>query len=157
MPAAPSIRLATALCLALCMPSVGAAQPVGAVPTPTPVQIRPRIGLALGPLTSSHGAARFVLVPSTSISFEGCTPDISALATSARLGGSPTCSAAPSIWGAWVESGSVFETPQDAVIHSDLSAGLLVDTVIGALLVSGSVVGDDRSPAFYVALGRPFW
>ena len=58
--------------------------------------------------------------------------------------------------GAWVESGSAFQTREDADIHSDLSGGLLIDTVIGALLVSGSV-GDDGSPAFYVALGRPFW
>ena len=58
--------------------------------------------------------------------------------------------------GAWVESGSAFQTRDDADIHSDLSAGLLIDTVIGALLVSGSL-GDDGSSAFYVALGRPFW
>ena len=57
---------------------------------------------------------------------------------------------------AWFESGSAFETPRDAVVHSDLSGGLLVDTLMGALLVSGSV-GDDGSGAFYVALGRPFW
>ena len=43
-----------------------------------------------------------------------------------------------------------------AAVHSDLSGGLLVDTLLGALLVSGSV-GDDGSTALYVALGRPFW
>jgi hypothetical protein len=58
--------------------------------------------------------------------------------------------------GAWGESASAFQTREDADIHSDLSAGLLIDTVIGALLASGSV-GDDGSTAFYVALGRPFW
>lgn len=58
--------------------------------------------------------------------------------------------------GAWLESGSAFEAWEDADIHSDLSAGLLIETVIGALLVSGSL-GDDGSSAFYVALGRPFW
>ncbi len=58
--------------------------------------------------------------------------------------------------GAWVESGSAFDRRQDAVTHSDLSGGLLVDTVLGALLVSGSV-GGDGSSALYIALGRPFW
>ena len=58
--------------------------------------------------------------------------------------------------GAWVESGSAFERRQDAVTHSNLSGGVLVDTVLGALLVSGSV-GNDGSTALHIALGRPFW
>ena len=33
---------------------------------------------------------------------------------------------------------------------------VLVDTLMGALLVSGSI-GPDGAAAFYVALGRPFW
>ena len=41
MAAGPSIRVATAIGLTLCLPIVGAAQPVG-------VEVRPRIGLALG-------------------------------------------------------------------------------------------------------------
>jgi NTE family protein len=41
MAAGPSIRIATAIGLTLCLPIVGAAQPVG-------VEVRPRIGLALG-------------------------------------------------------------------------------------------------------------
>ena len=41
-------RIAIALCLSLCAPSVGVAQPARAASTPAPVQTRPRIGLALG-------------------------------------------------------------------------------------------------------------
>ena len=73
-----------------------------------------------------------------------------------RIGRLPDLVGGPIHLVAWFESGSAFETPRDAVVHSDLSGGLLVDTLMGALLVSGSV-GDDGSGAFYVALGRPFW
>jgi hypothetical protein len=73
-----------------------------------------------------------------------------------RIGRLPDLVGGPIHLVAWFESGSAFETPREAVVHSDLSGGLLVDTLMGALLVSGSV-GDDGSGAFYVALGRPFW
>ncbi len=73
-----------------------------------------------------------------------------------RVGRLPDLVGGPIRLVAWFESGSAFETPRDAVVHSDLSGGLLVDTLIGALLVSGSV-GDDGSGAFYLALGCPFW
>ncbi|MDP7477900.1 MAG: patatin-like phospholipase family protein [Vicinamibacterales bacterium] len=73
-----------------------------------------------------------------------------------RLGRLPDLVGGPIHLVGWLESGSAFETPRDAVVHSDLSGGLLVETLMGALLVSGSI-GDDGSGAFYVALGRPFW
>ena len=73
-----------------------------------------------------------------------------------RVGRLPDLLGGPIYLGAWLESGSAFETPRDAVVHSDLSGGVLVETLMGALLVSGSI-GDDGSSAFYVALGRPFW
>ena len=73
-----------------------------------------------------------------------------------RIGRLPDLLGGPIYLGAWLESGSAFETPRDAVVHSDLSGGLLVETLLGALLISASV-GDDGSGAFYVALGRPFW
>jgi NTE family protein len=73
-----------------------------------------------------------------------------------RIGRLPDLLGGPIHLVGWLESGSAFETPRDAVVHSDLSGGVLVETLLGALLVSGSV-GDDGSGAFYVALGRPFW
>ena len=73
-----------------------------------------------------------------------------------RIGRLPDLVGGPIHLVASLESGSAFETSRDAVVHSDLSGGLLVETLMGALLVSGSI-GDDGSAAFYVALGRPFW
>jgi len=73
-----------------------------------------------------------------------------------RIGRLPDFVGGPIHLVGWVETGSAFERPRDAVAHSDLAGGLLVETLLGALLISGSV-GDDGAGAFYVAVGRPFW
>ncbi|MCE2541747.1 MAG: patatin-like phospholipase family protein [Acidobacteria bacterium] len=73
-----------------------------------------------------------------------------------RLGQLPDLVGGPIHAGVWLESGSAFDAVRDAEIHSSVSAGLLLDTLLGALLASASV-GTDGSTAFYVALGRPFW
>ena len=55
----------------------------------------------------------------------------------------------------FVESGSAFDALMSARVHTDLSGGLLVETLLGPLLMGGSV-GDDGSSAFFFSIGRVF-
>ena len=77
-----------------------------------------------------------------------------------RLGRMPDLIGGPIFAGAWLEGGWVEDggalprAGRDG-LRPSVSAGLLVDTLLGALVASVSI-GDDR-PRFHVALGRPFW
>ena len=55
----------------------------------------------------------------------------------------------------WVEAGGAFPKASPTDLQSNVSAGLLVDTLFGALFASVSIGND--TPTFHIALGRPFW
>lgn len=55
----------------------------------------------------------------------------------------------------WIEPGKAFPRTSHDHLTTTASAGLLVDTLLGALFVSASV--GNGSPRVHVALGRPYW
>jgi len=57
--------------------------------------------------------------------------------------------------GAWVEHGSAFERLRDARMHTNVSGGFIMETVIGPAFVTGSVGLDGRSRV-YIGLGPVF-
>jgi NTE family protein len=69
------------------------------------------------------------------------------------MGRLPDFVGGPIYLGGWLETGSAFDDFDAATFHTSLTAGLLMDTALGALLLGGSV-GDDGSTRFYFALGR---
>ena len=73
-----------------------------------------------------------------------------------QLGRLPDLIGGPIHAGVWLESGSAFDGVRDAAVHSGVSTGMLIETLLGALLASVSI-GDNGSTAFYIALDRPFW
>jgi NTE family protein len=56
---------------------------------------------------------------------------------------------------AWIEAGSAFESRAGAVWHSDASAALIIDSLVGPVLVGGSV-GPGGHARAYIALGPLF-
>jgi NTE family protein len=55
----------------------------------------------------------------------------------------------------WIEAGSAFRSRVEAVWHTDLSAGLILDSVIGPMFVGGSL-GPGGHCRLYVSLGPLF-
>ena len=76
-----------------------------------------------------------------------------------QLGRMPDLLGGPIYFGAWVESGWIEAGRAfPPTSHADLrnvSAGLLVDTLLGALFATTSYGSD--GPRFHIGLGRPFW
>jgi NTE family protein len=56
---------------------------------------------------------------------------------------------------AWVEYGSAFDTRASATWHTDIAAGLIVDSLLGPIFVGGGA-GPDGHHRFYVSLGPLF-
>jgi NTE family protein len=56
---------------------------------------------------------------------------------------------------AWVEAGSAFASRDAATWHTDLSAGLIIDSLIGPIFAGGSA-GRDGHHRLYIALGPLF-
>ncbi|MDE2878844.1 patatin-like phospholipase family protein [Candidatus Palauibacter soopunensis] len=56
----------------------------------------------------------------------------------------------------WIETGTALPEARHADLAPNLSAGLLVDTLLGALL-GGASIAEGRRPRINIALGRPFW
>ncbi len=73
-----------------------------------------------------------------------------------QVGRLPDLVGGPVHVGGWFETGSAFDQLGSAHLRSDVAGGILIDTLLGALVLSGSV-GQGGDSAFYVALGRPFW
>jgi NTE family protein len=55
----------------------------------------------------------------------------------------------------WLEGGSAFDHPADAIWHGDISAGVVADSAVGALF-AGASVGFDGRYRLYIALGPLF-
>ena len=58
-------------------------------------------------------------------------------------------------WGGWYESGTAFNTPGPVVVHGSLNVGLIADTIIGPILLGGSVSPTGQSRANF-SIGRLF-
>ncbi len=58
-------------------------------------------------------------------------------------------------WGAWYESGTAFNNPGPVVVHGSLNIGLIADTIIGPILLGGSVSPTGQSRANF-SIGRLF-
>jgi len=72
-----------------------------------------------------------------------------------QIGRLPDFVGGPVYVAGWLESGSAFNDLDSADIRSSLSAGLIVETLLGPVVV-GASVGDEGSAAFYFAIGRLF-
>jgi NTE family protein len=55
----------------------------------------------------------------------------------------------------WVEAGSAFDARADAAWHGDVSAGVIIDSIIGPVFVGGSV-GPSGHHRLYISLGPLF-
>ena len=55
----------------------------------------------------------------------------------------------------WVEAGSAFDARADAAWHGDVSAGVIIDSVIGPVFAGGSL-GPSGHRRFYISLGPLF-
>ena len=58
--------------------------------------------------------------------------------------------------GIWYEFGSAFDDWDEKDIFNSISAGLIVETILGPILVGGSY-GEQGRTNFYFAIGRFFW
>ena len=56
---------------------------------------------------------------------------------------------------AWFQNGSAFDTHENADLHSQLGFGLVMDTLVGPVLVGGSV-GFDGGWRTHFGVGRIF-
>jgi NTE family protein len=61
----------------------------------------------------------------------------------------------PVFAGAWLETGSAFDTDEDADIAVNGSTGVIADTILGPVFF-GYSLGDDGSSRFYLAIGKIF-
>jgi len=61
----------------------------------------------------------------------------------------------PLLAGAWLENGSAFNSWKSATFDTNISAGLITETLIGPLFL-GTSFGFDGAARFYVGIGRLF-
>ena len=61
----------------------------------------------------------------------------------------------PIFLGGWIENGSAFDDIDDATFRTNVSAGAIVDTLIGPMILGGSFDFDGRW-RYYVGIGRLF-
>jgi NTE family protein len=70
-----------------------------------------------------------------------------------QVGRLPDFIGGPVFVGSWLENGSAWDTDQDVDIHSQVAAGLVLDTLIGPTIV-GTSVGLDGGFRFFLGVGR---
>ena len=72
-----------------------------------------------------------------------------------QIGRLPDLLGGPVFAGAWIENGSVFDSDADADFHSQLGAGVVLDTLLGPVMV-GAGVGIDGAWRTFLGVGRIF-
>ncbi len=72
-----------------------------------------------------------------------------------QLGRLPDFMGGPVFAGAWLENGDTFNNGSEATFRTNLSGGLIMDTLIGPVLVAGSAGFDGRWRT-YIGVGRIF-
>ncbi|HEY6362831.1 MAG TPA: patatin-like phospholipase family protein [Vicinamibacterales bacterium] len=71
------------------------------------------------------------------------------------VGRMPDFLGGPIFLGGWIENGSAFDDIDDAVFRTNLSAGAIVDTLVGPVILGASFDFDGRW-RYYIGIGRLF-
>jgi hypothetical protein len=72
-----------------------------------------------------------------------------------QIGRLPDFMGGPIFAGAWIENGDAFDSWHAATVRTHASAGVVIDTLVGPVIVAGSAGFDGRWRA-YIGVGRIF-
>ena len=72
-----------------------------------------------------------------------------------ELGRMPDFLGGPIFAGAWVENGDAFDDWDDATLRTQVSGGLILETLVGPVILAGSAGFDGRWRT-YIGIGRLF-
>ena len=72
-----------------------------------------------------------------------------------RIGRLPDFMGGPVFAGLWLQNGSAFDSNQDADLHTQIGAGVMLDTLLGPVLI-GTSAGFDGGWRLLFGVGRIF-